>query len=688
MAGNEIILYGSVGASFWDEDCFTARDVRAQLSQMSGEIVVRLNSGGGVASEGQAIYTALVSHPGKVTVVIDGIAASAASLIAMAGQEIIMRRGAFMLIHDPAHPWTMGRGTEDDHMKEAELLRVLSGAYADIYAFRSGITREEARAIMKAETGMDGPMAVDMGFATAVDMAQDAVAAARFDYRMYANAPETLREASKSLGRAPEPVAVMAMIAGHARPIRREQNMENHSPTTDAEIESSEGAETTEGEGAEGQAPGTDAVAQSETLVERDRARRITTMVSLARLPADLAVNMIDRGIGVDAALEEVTRKQKELAEMTEVSTGRPAATVRVDARDKFKAGAELALMKKAGLKGGERNEFSSLSLSELAREALMMAGERDRFSDKRDMISRAFTMAGSHTVSDFSNILANVMGKGALQGWEEAAETYPMFTRQGVLSDFKQTRRVGPGVFSALPQMLEDAEYTYGTVGDRGELIGLATYGRILKISRQAIINDDLSLFGDMPRRLGRAAKRTIGNLVYGILTGNPNMSDGAALFVAGHGNLQASGAGSALQVSSVATAIAAMKVQADNGSALNIAPKYLIVPAALEMTARQLINSTVDPGASRGHAINPVANFAELIVDARLDANSTTAWYLAADPNAFDTIEVAFLDGNDAPYLEQMTAWSSDGVEMKVRIDAAASPLDWRTMYRSPGA
>jgi ATP-dependent protease ClpP protease subunit len=687
MSNNELYLYGTVGGSFWEEDYFTAKSVRDELSDMTGPITVRINSGGGIASEGQAIYTMLVDYPDKVTVVVDGIAASAASLIAMAGEEIIMRRGAFMLIHDPAQPWTMGRGTEEDHLKEAELLRVLSGAYADIYAFRAGMSRDEARAIMKAETGLDGPMAVDLGFATSVDADAAAVAAARFDYRMYANAPKELREASKSLGRAPEQVAIMAMIAGTPRTSRKETKMENLSPTTAAE-EVSVDEETTHDEEQTVETVQPEAVAEAGVLQERDRARRITTMVSLARLPATMAADMITRGITVDGAMEEVTRQQKEQAEMSEVETGRTTAKVRVDARDKFKQGAELALMKKAGLKGGERNEFSSLSLSELAREALMMGGDRERFSDKRDMIGRAFTMAGSHTVSDFSNILANVMGKGALQGWEEAAENYALFTRQGVLSDFKPTRRVGPGVFAALPQMQEDAEYTYGTVGDRGELIALATYGRILKISRQAIINDDLSLFGDMPRRLGRAAKRTVGNLVYAILTGNPTMSDTLALFVAGHGNLQASGAGSALQVSSVGTAITAMKVQSDNGSALNIGPKYLIVPAALEITARQLINSTVDPGASRGHAVNPVANFAELIVDARLDANSTTAWYLVADPNAYDTIEVAYLDGNDAPYLEQMTAWSSDGVEMKVRLDATAAPLDWRTMYRSPGA
>ena len=238
---------------------------------------------------------------------------------------------------------------------------------------------------------------------------------------------------------------------------------------------------------------------------------------------------------------------------------------------------------------------------------------------------------------------------------------------------------------FAALPQVIEGADYTYGTVSDRGENIALATYGKLARISRQAIINDDLSVLGDVPRRMGRAAKRTIGNLVYAVLTSNPTMSDSVALFHATHGNL--AGVAGAPSVATLGAAKAAMRVQADNGSALNIVPKTLLVPAALEMTARQVIGSAVDPTTSKGMAMNPVNGMAEIIVDARLDAASATAWYLAADPSSYDTIEVAYLDGNDTPYLEQQTQWTADGVEMKVRIDAGVAPLDYRTLYKNAG-
>lgn len=672
---NELFLSGSVGAAWWDEDFFTASTVRAALTGMSGDITVRINSGGGLATEGVAIFQLLSEYAGKKTIRIDGIAASAASLIAMAGDEIIMPSGALMLIHDPAQPYTTGRGTEADHRELAEQLQVASKAYAGIYAKRSGISIEDARAVMAAETLLDGEAAVMMGFATSIDAGSLAATAATFDYRHYRNAPRALREASERLGVMRSQEAILAIMAGVPGEERTEA-MDNPS-----EIAVEEPLAVIEEAAAE--AP----VARADTIRERTRVKRILDTVALAGLPMEMAHKAIEDGSSADAVLDLVFQQRKENAEMNAPQQTRAPAQITADARDKFREGAALALMQKVGLKG-ERNEFSSLSLSEMARESLVLMGERVSMLDRREMVGRAFTMAGNHTTSDFANVLSSVAGKAALMGWDEAAETYQAWTRKGVLTDFKATKRVGAGLFGTLPAVPEGAEYSYGTVGDRGEPITLATYGKLISFSRQAIINDDLNILGSVPRKMGNAARRTVGGLVTAVLTGNPNMSDSVALFHATHNNL--AGSAGALAVATLSAARAAMRVQKEStgGDVLNITPKYLIVPAALEATARQLLTSMVDPQSNKGHATNPVSGMAELIVDGRLDASSTTAFYLVADPNAFDTIEVAFLDGNDAPYLEQQTAWTSDGVEMKVRIDAGVAPLDFRTFYKNAGA
>jgi ATP-dependent protease ClpP protease subunit len=689
MQDDELRLYGTVGSSFWDEEYFTARQVAEWLAGRAGPITVRINSGGGMATEGLAIYTALKDHPGEVHVVIDAVAYSAASLIAMAGDSITFRLGATMLIHDPASMFTEGRGTETDHRALADQLQVMSDAFADVYAARAGISREEARQIMRDDTMMDGATALQLGFATAVESAKaeeattEAAVAALFDYRLYTHAPAELRARSECLGASPGRQAMLAMIAGATGMQKREPLMAD--PTKPA----------AEDPAAEPKKTATDAApegaleAQQPTALERARASRITEVVMLANLPGSVAVQMIKDGTSVEDAVAQVTKQRKEAQMDGDKPNGQPARIV-ADARDKFIEGVTRALTAKTMLKGGERNEFSSMSLAELARETLVMNGVRDRFSDKREMVGTAFTMAGGgHSTSDFANILANIQGKAALQGWDSSDETFEAWTKKGQLSDFKSTKRVGAGLFGALPAIKESGEYTYGTIGDRGESIALATYGQLIRITRQAIINDDLSILGDLPMKMGRAAKRTVGNMVYAILTGNPTMSDSVALFHSTHANLV--GSGTALSVASLGVGRAAMRTQKESATIatpLNITPAFLIVPAALEMSAKQILTSTVDPTATKGMADNPVRNMSQLVVEGRLDAASATAWYLAASPAGFDTIEVAYLDGNDAPYLEQSTPWTTDGVEMKVRIDAAAAPLDYRTLYKNPGA
>jgi hypothetical protein len=191
---------------------------------------------------------------------------------------------------------------------------------------------------------------------------------------------------------------------------------------------------------------------------------------------------------------------------------------------------------------------------------------------------------------------------------------------------------------------------------------------------------------FTEIPRKMGRAAARTVGDLVFAIINDNPTMSDGAALFHADHDNLASSGA--APSAISVGAGRTAMRTQKDGKATLNIPPSFFLVPAALEDTAQVLMVSETDPSKTNSRIPNPVRNAAEVIVDARLDAASTTAWYLLADPNRFDTIEVGYLDGVAAPFLDSQEGWTIDGVEYKVRIDAAAAPLEFRTLYKNAGA
>lgn len=330
-----------------------------------------------------------------------------------------------------------------------------------------------------------------------------------------------------------------------------------------------------------------------------------------------------------------------------------------------------------------DNNPYRHHNLFEMARASLVDRGESVATMQSRaQVVGVAFT----HTTSDFGNILSDTASKSMLRGWELSGESFQRWCKRGSLSNFHTAHRVGMGGFDALPKVQEGAEYKYVSTDDRAAPIALATYGGLFSISRQAIINDDLSMFTEVPARMGRAASRTIGDLVYAILTQNKAFTDGKALFHADHNNIGTTGA---LSPDLLSEARHMMRMQKDTqGNPLNITPAYIIVPAILEGAASQLLNSTSIPGAEYNSGIaNPVNGLGELVVESRLDASSESSWYMAAQQGS-DTIEVAYLDGVDQPYLEQQEGWTVDGVSFKARIDAGVAPLDYRGLFRGQTA
>lgn len=310
---NKIYLYGSVGGDFWGEEYFTASEVQKSLARLSGPLEVHINSGGGIATEGLAIYTLLKAYPGKVIGYVDSVAGSAASLIAMACDELVMARGAFLLIHDPAVPMTEGRGTPEEHLKLSNDLDVLANAYADIYASKAGFSRERARQYMKDETYMDGELAVQLGFADRTDVVK-AIAAAAFDYRIYANAPRVLREDSKRYGKAPSNEAVLAMIAGQPHYKERQMNVKVTLEPGEEEVPENTPAET-------------HATAKA-VKAERQRVLRIRHAVMVAKLPESLANELIEKGVGLDKAIDQITMKWKEEGDVDTPMHGRANSSV------------------------------------------------------------------------------------------------------------------------------------------------------------------------------------------------------------------------------------------------------------------------------------------------------------------------------------------------------------------------
>ena len=652
----EVLIYGDIGDSWWSEGV-TAKDFVREIAALDvDKLTVRINSAGGSVPDGIAIYNAIKRHKAHVTTINDSLAASAASLILMAGDTVQMAENALLMIHAP---WGMASGNSADMREFADMLDTWAQAMSSSYAHKSG--KDAAAALALLTDGKDHWYGVEEAMAEGfVDESTPALAlAASIDRTAVAARFQSHPRPGANIA------AAAVQLAQQERLMPPMSSENTPAATQPAAIQEAD-------------------IRASALAADAQRRREIKALAAghIATVPG---INDVLAAAADDVTCSLQDAHQRVLAHMAKGAQPVAGSVVIVDdEHDKFRRSVSAALQIRAGLaKNDTANPLRGHTLYEMARASLERSGVKTSHMDKMGVVASAFT----RSTSDFSNLLADVANKAMLKGYEEAEETFQKWTSVGTLPDFKPGKRVDLNTFPALDQVAEGAEYKYGTVGDRGETIQLATYGKLFSITRQSIVNDDLDAFTKIPRKMGAAAVRTVGNLVYAVLTGNPNMADGVALFHATHNNLPTA---AAISTASVDAMMAAMRKQTDGTSTLNIRMAYLLCPVALEGTALTVANSEFEVGASSKNNTTPnyVRGRFQVISDARLDAASTSVWYGAANAQTFDTIEVAYLDGNQAPTLEQENGWSVDGVQMKVRLDAGVKALDFRTLAKNAGA
>lgn len=397
---------------------------------------------------------------------------------------------------------------------------------------------------------------------------------------------------------------------------------------------------------------------------------------------SDLAESMITDSTTVDEA------RVKILDAVEARHTDRDIAhySVGTSDKEKYRSAAEDALRMRAGLvvekPAPGADELRSLTLRELARDFLVRSGVRVP-GNVLDLTGRALTS------SDFPELLAATANKSLLEAYEGAEETWQEWCSEGSLPDFKSMTLLRAGEFDDLEEIGELEEYKHGTIPEAKEIAQLATYGKKFGISRQAIINDDLGALTEIPAKMGEAAARKIADLPYAVLTANVVMADGKALFhAATHKNLADSGA--VISADTLGPAFQAMALQKDLGGKrrLNIRPLFVIAPVSLMGAAETFFQTDriKDTAANEEKRNIYSGTLLKRVYEARLDDDDSAAWYLAGRKGM--TVKVYFLDGNKQPYLEQKAGWSVDGAEYKVRIDAAAKAMDYRALYKNPGA
>ncbi len=326
--------------------------------------------------------------------------------------------------------------------------------------------------------------------------------------------------------------------------------------------------------------------------------------------------------------------------------------------------------------------DWRGYSLIEMARAFLEGEGMRLRGLSRDEIATRAL-----HTTSDFPHILAAVTNKTLRDAYEAAPRTFQPLARRATAADFKDIHRVQLGEAPQLEKVNEAGEFKRGSIGEGKERYRVETWGKVIGITRQVIINDDLDAFTRVPSLFGTAAATLESDVVWGIVTSNPAMADGVALFHANHKNL--TGTGTALDVANLGKARTAMARQTglDGKTVLNIRPAFLVVPSSLELTAEQLIAQNLVPATAANVVPASIRSLA-VIAEPRLDpASGAVPWYLFASPSAIDTIEYAYLEGQDGVFIETRIGFDVDGVEIKARLDFGAKAIDWRGMHKNAG-
>ena len=436
---------------------------------------------------------------------------------------------------------------------------------------------------------------------------------------------------------------------------------------------------------------------REEMKKESQRVAGIRTMCRRFEMPPEVATELIEGEKGMEEAQRTVLDK---IADQSRDQAPRGSITLTKDSRDSFRSAATDSLILRSGVTPIEKpadgaEDLRGRSLLRMAEECLIRANLKVP-QDIRAMVSLALNMRGSETItgstSDFPLILAATANKSLMAGYEVAASTFQFWARTGSLNDFKAATRLKFSDVGKLKLVPENQHYTETKRTEKKETIQLGTYARMWTMSRQGIINDDIGAFTTTLFGFGVEAKMLPNDLAIAVLTANAAMTDGFDLFSTQHANY---GTLTARRLDTLAHAQDALKYmrglmakqkqyqqaeEAETARYLNLRPKIWLVNADNEYYARQTIASATDASQTNPGVENPFKNLGITVVSEQNIQTDDTDYshYIFADPRIAAVVEVAFLQGNQMPYTEELDQTDTDGRKWLCRLDCGAAAVD----------
>lgn len=434
---------------------------------------------------------------------------------------------------------------------------------------------------------------------------------------------------------------------------------------------------------------------------ERARITNIQSRCRVAGMDQKSIDDFIKRGLTTEQVTDEIFTHLE--ARSPSIGVGRYSGyeyEVGQEDGEKYRAAAIDGMSLRAGLRPEKPaagfEEFRHMSLIRLAEDCAARMGVNVRGLRPLDLagvvlgLSTMVRSVSPASTSDFPLILSAIANKRLGKAYQEARTTWRTFCNVVEAPDFKFIENYNVSALSTLDLIREDGEYKSKTMSESRERYVIKTYGNTFNLSRQMIINDDLRVFKAIPMKFGAAAARTINRLVYVLLNSNPTMSDGKALFHADHGNLVSlAAAKTGPSAAALSEMRRLMRLQTDIGdnTELNLNLSSVAVPTKHETNLALILASTALPTANMSSGVvNEWQGSLSTAIDATLDGLDADAWYAFPENTAADTIEVAFLDGVEAPFIDSMVDFDTDGLKYKCRLDVGVG-VTGHHIIKNPG-
>jgi len=421
---------------------------------------------------------------------------------------------------------------------------------------------------------------------------------------------------------------------------------------------------------------------QSAEQIRADERRRASGILDAARklqVSDELAHKLIADGVALDDArmqlIDAQAAEQRKTPAQSRVEVTQDHGEKRFEAKlDYLKFRANLG-----ELTDGGAREYRGSTLLDMARESLELAGISHRGMDKSEIAVRAF-----HSTSDFPLLMASIQRVSLKAAYGEEVQTWRPLAEQRNLPDFREMKEIEVGGQILPEEIKEGGEYKTGTIQEQQGSWFLTEYGKKLVIGRRLIINDNLGYITRAVQVLARGVATFEANQMWGLITGNAKcMSDGLALFHASHNN---TGTG-VIGETSISEARQKMRNQKDftSKNPLYVVPQYILLPTTLE-TAFDKFNATITPAQTTN--VNIFSGYLQKIVEPRLDASSTTQFYITGNYPGVTKLIYGYLEGEAGPTIESEIKRDPDGIVTYLRHDFGCAVGQHQGFYRSTGA